>query len=249
MDLSERGSGGVSRHPWETSRAIAIRRILERIAFHRPRVLDVGCGDGYLVRELKRSMAFEYVVAQDIHLSDDLIRQLSGPGLRFVRDLAGLEYRADVLLLLDVLEHVEQPEPFLGALVRERLAPSGVVVITVPAFACLFTEHDRALRHFRRYSRVDLIRTVTGSGLEVLESGYLFTSLLAPRLFGALGAWLDRRFGRERTYGVGAWRAPAAVTWATHQVLTLDNTLCLAAQRLGIVLPGLSVWLTCRAQS
>src|SRR5688572_26554349 len=110
MDLSERGAGSAARHPWETARVAAVADIVAELGLERPRVLDVGCGDGYAVRELKRRFAFSEVVAQDIHLTDALIAELAAPGVRFVRELAGLEYRADVIFLLDVLEHIEQSE-------------------------------------------------------------------------------------------------------------------------------------------
>lgn len=245
MDLIERRSGNHVRHPWETARALAIEQIVGSLAMDRPRVLDVGCGDGYVVRQMAHKLGFAEVVAQDIHLGDELIRELTAPGMRFIRDLRALEYRADLLLLLDVLEHIEQPDELLSELKREHLAPSGRVVITVPAFQCLLSDHDRALRHFRRYSRPEILRTVAGAGLEVLGSGYLFASLLLPRLAAAVAERARPRGARAQ--GVGEWSASPAITRLVHHALTLDNATCLAAQRRGILLPGLSIWLTCKA--
>jgi trans-aconitate methyltransferase len=247
MDLSERRSENGVRHPWETARARALEQIVRDLAMAGPRVLDVGCGDGYVVRQLKRELGFAEVVAQDIHLGDELIQELAAPDMRFVRDLSTLEYRADLLLLLDVLEHVQNPDEFLLELKRRHLAPSGRVVITVPAFQWLFSDHDRALRHFRRYSRAEIMRTVRGAGLEVLDSGYLFASLLMPRLAAAVLGRARRAGACARAQGVGEWSASPRLTRLVHGVLTFDNIACLAAQRRGILLPGLSIWLTCKA--
>jgi SAM-dependent methyltransferase len=249
MDLSERSGGDGARHPWETARVEAVADIVAALGLVRPRVLDVGCGDGYAARELQRRLGFSQVVAQDIHLTDALIAELAAPGVRFVRELAGLEYRADLIFLLDVLEHIEDSQRALASIVEQHLAPGGRVVVTVPAFQGLFTEHDRMLRHFRRYSREALVAEVRRAGLTVQDSGYLFMSLLVPRALGALKERLKGPQNKrgENPEGVGNWSAPEALTRLLHRALALDNALCLAAQRRGVTLPGLSVWLVCKA--
>jgi SAM-dependent methyltransferase len=252
MDLSERPATPVRRHPWETARLAAIRRILAGLALREPRVLDVGCGDGYLVRELRTPLRFRHVVAQDIHMSEELARELNAPGVEFVRELTQIDYQADLILLLDVLEHLPDPRALLLDLMRQRLAPGGRFLITVPAFQGLFTDHDRALKHFRRYSRTELLRLVESAGLEALDSGYLFASLLLPRGVSALRERAARRPHREANgavRGVGAWSGSRWLTRAVHAALCLDGRLCLLARQGGVTLPGLTVWLTCKTRS
>lgn len=245
MDLAERRRGALARHPWETARVLALAEIIRRLQLTRPRVLDVGCGDGYVIRELVRRLELGEVVAHDIHLDDALIRELSQPGLTFVRELPST-YRAELVSMLDVLEHVADPAALLAEVVRERLAPGGHVIVTVPAFQRLMTRHDRSLKHFRRYSRPLLLRQVIAAGLEPVDSGYLFASLLAPR---ALSAVWDRLRGGgddDEYQGIGGWRGSERLTRLTHRLLTLDNRFCLAAHDHGVDVPGLSIWLTCR---
>lgn len=247
MDLLERKRGTLVRHPWETARVLVLSEILRRLQLPGPSVLDVGCGDGYTIRELAQRLDFGDVVAQDIHLDDELIRELSQPGLKFVRDLEGSSYRADLLLLLDVLEHVEQPRQLVRELVRERLAPGGRVLITVPAFQRMMSRHDRSLKHFRRYSRALLLDHVRAAGLEPIDSGYLFASLLLPRSLSAVWDRLQRRPDIiDDDPGIGSWRGSESLTRLTHHLLTLDNRFCLAAHDRGIDVPGLSIWLTCK---
>jgi SAM-dependent methyltransferase len=247
MDLSERTEAGTRRHPWETARVQAVQQIIGRLGLNAPRVLDVGAGDGYLLGALHAVFGFRRAIAQDIHLSESLARELSQPGIEFVRELSDPEYRAELILLLDVIEHVEDPGALLSHLARERLAPGGRMLITVPAFQRLYTEHDRALKHFRRYSRGQVIEQARRAGLSVIESGYLFASLLLPRAAEAL----RERFAPARNgkggHGVGHWQAGARVTQLLHSALVLDNRLCLAASERGLTLPGLTVWLTCKA--
>jgi trans-aconitate methyltransferase len=248
VDLRERSGGGL-RHPWETARIVAIEAIVRRLGIEWPRVLDVGCGDGYLVGELHRRLGFREVVGQDINLTDELIIELSQPGVRLVRQLDELSYRADVMLLLDVFEHVESPASWLERLVDERLADGGRVVITVPAFQSLFTEHDRALEHVRRFSRGELLDEIARAGLVALESGYLFASLLLPRSLAVLRERVWPRQVRPAQTGLGAWRGSERMNHLLHRALVLDNELCLAAHARGVIVPGLTVWLTCRTRS
>lgn len=248
MDLSELRGTPITRHPWETSRVRALEKIVRSLDLPAPSALDIGCGDGYLGRALGERLFFREVVAQDIHLSDEIAQALSGPNLRFVRELDGLDYRADLLLLLDVLEHVESPRVLLTQVSRERLASGGRMVLTVPTFQSLFAEHDVALEHVRRYSRRELMDEVTAAGLIVIDAGYLFPSLLPVRALSVLCNRLTGpRTSPPERHGVGAWRAPALVTRLLHTALSLDNDACLAAHQLGVRLPGLSVWLTCKA--
>jgi len=247
VDLSERSGRVTRRHPWETARVTAVRKIVGGLGLEGPRVLDVGSGDGYLVQALHEACRFRDVIAQDIHLTDALAAELRRPGVEFVRELTDPNYRADLILLMDVLEHVERPIEFLAQLARERLSPGGRIVITVPAFQQLFTDHDRALKHFRRYDRAQLVGEVEEAGLAVLDSGYLFASLLPPRALTALRERLWPR--RGVSHGVGSWQGSALLTQVLHQALALDTRLCLAARERGVTVPGLTVWLTCKTQS
>lgn len=251
MDLVELRGAPQARHPWETSRVEAIDNLVRRAGAGWQRLLDVGCGDGYLVQELSQRLGVEEAIGLDIHLTEEMASQLSsGSRVRFVRSLKELEAgTADLILLLDVLEHVEDPRTLLEELARERLAPGGTLLITVPAFQSLFTQHDVALQHLRRYSREQLVSEVKSAGLGVVGSGYLFSSLLVPRALEALKERLRPPAAAPASYGVGGWRAPKLVTRVVHAALTLDNRVCLAARDLGVTLPGLSVWLTCKARS
>jgi len=249
VDLIEQSDRARDRHPWEVARRTAIAKLVVRSGLERPRTLDVGCGDAYLVRELLESGLLECAVGQDVHLTPTLAENWSSDSLRLVQALEELgEERFELLLLLDVLEHVEDPATFLYRLVETRLEPGGRVVVTVPAYQGLFTQHDRDLRHFRRYSRREIAGIATAAGLRVLDSGYLFSSLLLPRALSALGEQV-RPPSERRDIGVGHWRAPRSVTRLLTSMLELDNHLALSAHDLGITLPGLSSWLICSAPS
>src|SRR5688572_18337122 len=211
MDLSERHDSRGARHPWETARLAAVEKLVRQLELREPRVLDVGCGDGYVITELQRRLGLGQVVAQDAHFTDEHLREFARPGAIFVRELGDMPFRADLVLLLDVLEHLEHPRELLSELCEKRVVPGGHFLITVPAFPALFTQHDVSLRHYRRYTRRDLEREVRDVGLELLGSGHLFASLLAPRALAAIKERLAPPGSAPPAApeGVGKWQGSA----------------------------------------
>jgi 2-polyprenyl-6-hydroxyphenyl methylase/3-demethylubiquinone-9 3-methyltransferase len=102
-----------------------------------PRVLDVGCGTGFLLERL----AERGYVGVGVDLSPESVeiagRRLEeiGAGDR-LRAVVGSAYEPpegpfDLITLTDVLEHLEDPVACLRAL-RARLAPGGLLVISTP---------------------------------------------------------------------------------------------------------------------
>ena len=83
----------------------------------------------------------------------------------------------------------------------------------------------------------------------MLDSGYLFASLLLPRAAQALRERLLPKPSEASVEGVGGWQQGAFITQLIHSGLVLDNRLCLAASERGLRVPGLTVWLTCKTSS
>src|SRR5690349_20668861 len=153
---------------------------MENFPGTRPlRVLDVGAGDGYLAAELARELPDgSDVVCLDPHYSDDQIAALGArteAAVRFTRALA--DAHADLLLLLDVIEHVPDDGAFLEQMVGEQLRPGGLAVVSVPAWQALFTRHDVLLGHYRRYRPGQLEDVCVRAGLSRVDGGALFSSL------------------------------------------------------------------------
>ena len=128
--------------------------------------------------------------------------------------------------------------------------PNGAVLVSVPALMTLFTSHDVALNHHRRYCAASLRATLAAAGLRPAFGGGPFYGLLAPRALAKLGE-LSRGVRSRPAVGsapdhaatdVGTWRAGAAVTSAVRAALAVDSAVSLLAARIGVGLPGLSVW-------
>ena len=82
-----------------------------------------------------------------------------------------------MILLMDVLEHVED-DVGLVRLALTAAAEHAYVLITVPAFQCLFSSHDMFLEHKRRYTLPQVEEMVRAAGLEILSARYFFALLL-----------------------------------------------------------------------
>jgi SAM-dependent methyltransferase len=251
MDLSEVPGAPFRRHPWEVARARFFGRVLrDAELLDAPRaVLDVGAGDGYLADRLLADLpGGSTLVCFDARYTRvDLTKYTAAarPGLSFVdRQPAA---RFDLLLALDVIEHVEDDRAFLDDLLRSNLAPGGAVLVSVPAWPALFSRHDEALQHHRRYSPAACRALLAACGLIVRRSGGLFHSLLLPRLVAVAEERISRRFGRERSTppDLGAWRGGPVLSSMVARALAADNGLTRALARRGWALPGLSFWALC----
>jgi SAM-dependent methyltransferase len=251
MDLTEVPAGPFRRHPWEVARARFFGRVFREMGLPAtPRaVLDVGAGDGYSAGALLPELpAGSSVVCLDTNYSaGDLRRYMEAApaGLSFVKERPTTRF--DLLLLLDVLEHVEDDHGFLVDLVRQNLAPGGSVLVSVPAWQPLFGRHDVGLLHHRRYSPAACRALLTAGGLDILRSGGLFHSLLLARLAAVIGERASRRLGRQpraRAH-LGEWRGGVALSSVLERVLTLDNAVTHALARRDWALPGLSFWAVC----
>ena len=88
----------------------------------------------------------------------------------------------DIVTALDVLEHVREDLPALKEINRV-LKPGGKLIAIVPAYGFLWSEHDEALHHYRRYVARELRAKLTASGFEIERSTYFITALFFPILF------------------------------------------------------------------
>ncbi|MFQ5442620.1 MAG: class I SAM-dependent methyltransferase [Thermodesulfobacteriota bacterium] len=248
MDLRELKDKAFKRHPWEVSRIEALRSILKDTATTDIRVLDVGCGDGYVLRELFKDKKDGNITGVDINLTERQIEDFTGRGggIKYMNKLPETAERYDLILLLDVLEHVPDDLSFLAGDIKKRLAENGRILISTPAFNALYSSHDEFLGHFRRYNVRKLKGLVEKAGLKGLSSGYFFTLLLLPRVFLVCAEKIFRVKAANR--GVGGWEKGGLVTSLIVTVLRADIKISFMLNRLGVNLPGLSSWILCEKQ-
>jgi hypothetical protein len=83
--------------------------------------------------------------------------------------------------MLDVIEHIENDENVLNQ-AHDYLAPQGRIVITVPAYQFLWSQHDVANHHKRRYTRRELRKKLEASGYRIEKLSYMNTILFPAAL-------------------------------------------------------------------
>src|SRR4051812_37985562 len=79
-----------------------------------------------------------------------------------------------LVTMLDVLEHVKNENDILQK-IRRTLSADGYVLVTVPAYQFLWSEHDVALHHFRRYTVSRLRDVLKENGFHLVRSSYIIT--------------------------------------------------------------------------
>lgn len=154
-------------------------------------IVDVGAGTGILLGELEqhyRVLGVEYT-ADGLHFARQNTRGplLSGSGEALPLG-AG---EANVVIALDVLEHIQHDQTALLEMARIT-RPGGWLIINVPALAILWSKWDESLGHWRRYTKTSLQRLVTQSGLRVEHMAYTNWLAFPPILL--YRAW-SRYFG------------------------------------------------------
>jgi SAM-dependent methyltransferase len=161
---------------WHRGRQTIVRRLLERYAPAGARILDVGCGTGATTAELR---AFGDVRGLDAETA--ALRRARARGLPVVRGSAQRlpvrDAAVDVVVALDVLEHLDDDRLGLSEILR-ALRPGGLLLATVPAYAFLWSRHDEALQHRRRYLRGELRERIAAAGFEIELCSYVMASIL-----------------------------------------------------------------------
>lgn len=171
MDLKEEDILGaeIGRHWYYRSKAAALRRIVAPL---RPRrLLDVGAGSGFFSRHLLVETPAESALCVDIGYAEDRDDSVAGKAVRYRRDTGPTD--CDLVLMMDVLEHVDDDR----GLVRHYAAkvPAGAhFLVTVPAFAFLWSGHDVFLEHKRRYRLPQIESALGDAGLKIVRGAYYF---------------------------------------------------------------------------
>ncbi len=165
-------------HWWFAGRRRIVADVLARLGLPaQARILEVGCGSGGNFALLSRYGSL-YATDSDenaLAYARQAGRAIVEPG-RLPADIPFADQSFDLILLLDVLEHVEEDEQSLRFL-HERLAPGGRLLVTVPAYRCLWSAHDDFHQHKRRYTRGELQRKSLAAGFRVRKLSYFNTCL------------------------------------------------------------------------
>lgn len=175
MDLKESALLGeqASQHWYYLAKTQAMLRCLGTL---NPRcILDVGAGSGVFARHLLAQSSAQEAWCVDPHYGADSDRSEAGKPLHFRRTPPAPQ--ADLVLMMDVLEHVADDVALLHT--YAQVANTGThFLLSVPAFQWLWSEHDVFLEHHRRYTLGQLEHTARCAGLQVQHGCYYFGAVL-----------------------------------------------------------------------
>lgn len=162
MDLKETHILGdqIDKHWYYRAKSAALLRTLRNQPIRE--ILDIGAGSGFFSRYLLTQTEAERAVCVDRAYHEDYDRTCEGKPILFRRTID--QSNADVVLLMDVLEHVDSERellrPYIDAVERKAR-----FVVTVPAFQFLWSGHDVFLEHRRRYTIKRLVTSLQQCGL------------------------------------------------------------------------------------
>jgi len=153
-------------------------------------ILDAGCGSGRNMVELQR-----YGSVVGLELADASVARARARGVGEVAqgtldEMPFAEDTFDLAVSLDVIEHLEDDRQALREL-RRTVKPGGTLLVTVPAYPWLWSEHDVVNHHHRRYTRKMLEAAAQDAGWSCVSTTH-FNGLLLP------AAALYRGFARLR---------------------------------------------------
>ena len=206
-------------HWWYRGRRRVVQAELERLPLPAAaRILDAGCGSGRMLQELVR---YGQVSGIELDPGAAEVARARGHGEVRVGRLEELPWQAgsfDLITCLDVLEHTPDDRRTLTEL-RRVCAPGGWLLLTVPAYQALWSQHDVANHHFRRYGRRALLQAALQSGwtLQHLTS---FNSILLPP--AALVRLLQRRRRPDENYRPELERGPSWLNALLEQPLRAE---------------------------
>lgn len=191
---------------WFRVRRNVIQGLLKKYAINTDdKVLDYGCGSGFLVEQLQNQGHDAYGVDTSKEAIDFGVTK----GIRNLFQQNGIKVNFpdnyfDVILAMDVIEHIEDDRSAIEEFER-LLKPEGHLIITVPAYQWLWGVQDEVAHHFRRYTMSGLTDTINrSSNLKIVRKTYFNTFLFLPiAVVRILSKWFNLK-ERESDFDINS---------------------------------------------
>lgn len=164
------------------------------------KVMNIGCGTGGTIDMLET-----FGVVDNVDISDEAIKFMKGRGYKRITKVNDIhlpfkDKSYDLVGAFDVLEHIDDQMAALKEWKR-ILKDDGAIVITVPAYQWLWTDHDISLHHKRRYTTKRLTEVAKQVGLKAERKSYAIVfSLPLVAGFRFINKALGRKADSETSY-------------------------------------------------
>ena len=202
------------------------------------KLLDAGCGTGMLLDDLARFGTATGIDFSPLALQYSRQRGLTRLGRADAQQMPLADNSMDVVASLDVVEHVPDDVRVMSEFFRV-LRPGGLAIMTVPAHPSLWSSHDVALHHYRRYTKAGFESLVRDGGFEILRlTPTVAMAYIPAAIFRRVKRWIGHAAAEPRTdeFPLPRWMNAillctmrAEAHWLRHHNLPFGlSLLCIA---------------------
>ncbi|MDF2690483.1 MAG: ric methyltransferase [Gammaproteobacteria bacterium] len=172
------------KHFWFQARNRLINRLIKKFARSKKDLLEIGCGTGIVLSNIKSQHPDLKLMGAELHLNGIYHAKQRLSDIEFIQvDARNLPFnnQLDMIGAFDVLEHIEEDELVLKN-IHKALKNDGLFFISVPQHMGLWSAQDEVAKHKRRYSRKELVNKLQKSGFKV-EFISSFVFCLLPMMY------------------------------------------------------------------
>ena len=194
---------------WFRSRNKLLMWAIENYCPNFQSMLEIGCGTGYVLSGISKKFPCSTFLGSEIFIAGLGFAAERLPSAKFMQmDARNIPFESefDVIGAFDVLEHIKQDEEVL-AQVFKALKPKGLMLITVPQHAWLWSPVDEYAFHERRYAASDLHQKIEAAGFRVIRSTSLVTTLLPAMMISRFlqKKVSDKKFDATAELKISPW--------------------------------------------
>lgn len=170
---------------WFVSRNKIIQHLFKKyLGSRNNKILEIGCGTGYVLKGLEDKFINYQLVGSEIHIEGIKFAKERLQKVQFIQlDATKMpfENEYDAIGAFDVLEHIEEDEKVMKE-VYKSLKKEGLFFISVPQYQWMWSINDDIAYHKRRYNRNEMKEKLSNNGFEVLYiSSFVF--MLFPFMY------------------------------------------------------------------
>ena len=120
-------------------------------------ILEIGPGLGVNIKLLSK-----YGTVDILEIDQYFVDQIKkgNKKINHFTDISQVDKKYDLIVMMDVLEHIEDSENYMND-VSKILNVDGNLILSVPAYPKLFSDHDIQMKHFRRYTKKILTKELS----------------------------------------------------------------------------------------
>ncbi|OFY47414.1 MAG: hypothetical protein A2W85_01760 [Bacteroidetes bacterium GWF2_41_31] len=191
-------------HFWFRWRFKILHTLLKPLLSGDIKILEIGCGDGTVMKQFYDHLG---VSIDGCDINSFALKNINYkiPGNVYQYDIFELHPllidKYDVVLLLDVIEHIDNVNEFISAALK-HLKNNGIIIVGVPAYQWLYSNYDLELGHYRRYNRSQIKQLFIELELDIIETKYWGLSMIPLLLIRKYYLKMNRKNIVEKGFGI-----------------------------------------------